>query len=185
MKIIFFDTETTGLDWRVNGVHQLAGEIMINGDIVDGFNYRVQPFENCKMDKKSLEISNTSTEDILGYKKEPQVMLLFSLMLQKYNTDGERFFLAGWRVPEFDVHFLKALYKRNSVDDEFRKLFYSNYIDVKSLASQYLLSSRLEMSSFRLLPVAEYLGIKADKNKLHGAAYDAYLCRLIYQIVTK
>ena len=106
MKIIFFDTETTGLDPKVNGIHQLAGEIAIGDEVIEKFDFRIKPFKGCKIDPKALEISNTQALDLKKYEKESQTYFLLYEILERhldYKDKKDKFFLAGWRVPEFDV----------------------------------------------------------------------------------
>lgn len=186
MKIIFFDTETTGLDAKIHGIHQLAGEIVINGKVVDKFDYRVQPFKGCEIDPEALKVSNTDVLDFRRkHNKEFQVQYMLYNLLEKhlnYKDKNDKFFLAGWRV-EFDVRFLEAFYSRNSQSDLFKSYFWSNPIDIKTMATQYLIEKRPELESFSLAPVAKYLGIPVIESKLHSAAYDAYLCRMVYEIV--
>jgi DNA polymerase-3 subunit epsilon len=185
-KIIFFDTETTGLDPKVNGIHQLAGEITIDDKVIERFDFRIKPFKGCEIDPKALEISNTNALDLKKYEQESQICFLLCEILERhldYKDKKDKFFLAGWRMPEFDSKFLKALFERNNGADDFKSFFWSNPIDIKVLATQYLIDKRREMESFSLVSVAKYLGVEVDESKLHGAAYDAYLSRIIYEIV--
>lgn len=184
-KLIFFDVETTGLDPKKHGIHQLAGEIVIDGLLIERFEYRIRPFRKCKIDKEALRVSNTSKAELNDYMSESEVMQcleekLFAYVRHSYNHNF--FFLAGWRVPEFDVKFLKAFFERNA-ELPFQRYFWDNPIDVKTLATQYLLDKRPEMESFSLAPVAKYLGVEVDESRLHTAAYDAYLSRNVYEIV--
>lgn len=188
MKIIFFDTETTGLDPVKCGMHQLAGEIVINDEVVNRFDYRINPFKGCEVDSESLKISNTDSLDFLKYHKEWQISFMFSDLIQKhldYKNKQDKFFLAGWRAPEFDVKFLKAFFERDSLLKAFfDSYFWSNPIDVKTLATHHLMHERQHMNSFSLAPVAKHLGIEVEESKLHTAAYDAYLCRRVFEIVS-
>lgn len=187
-KIIFFDTETTGLDPVKCGMHQLAGEIVINDEVVNRFDYRINPFKGCEVDSEALKISNTSSLDFLKYHKEYQVSFMFSDLLNKYldyKNKQDKFFLAGWRVPEYDVKFLQSFFERNfSLKEVFNSYFWSNPIDVKTLATNHLIQERQYMNSFSLAPVAKHLGIEVKESELHKAAYDAYLCRKVFEIVT-
>ena len=187
MKIIFFDTETTGLDPKVNGIHQLAGEIIIDDEEVEKFDYRIKPFKGSKIDPQALEVSNTKAIDFRKYDRESQIYFMLYEMFgkyQDYQDKKDKFFLAGWRAPEFDFKFLQAFYARNSQENTFNSSFWSNPIDVKVLATQYLMHQRPVMESFSLVSVAKYLGIEVDDSKLHSAAYDACLSRKIYEKVT-
>ena len=39
MKLLFFDLETTGIKYWRNGVHQISGEIVIDGVTKESFNF--------------------------------------------------------------------------------------------------------------------------------------------------
>lgn len=187
-KIIFFDTETTGLDCKVHGVHQLAGEIVINDKLIAWFDYKIKPFKECRIDEKALEVSNTSVLRMMTYNKEFQVAFMFTELISKhldYKNKKDKFFLATWaQDPGFDVKFLKAFFERNGKADSFDTYFWSNAIDVKTLATQYLINERHKIASFSLASIARYLGVEVDESQLHKASYDAYLCRKVYEIVT-
>jgi len=187
-KILFFDVETTGLDWRVNGIHQLAGEIVINNEVVDFFDLRINPFNGCEIDKRALDVSNTKQSDFKQYRSEEDIYFVLYELLERhvnYKNKKDKFFLAGWRAPEFDVKFLQALFERNAPDGIFSSYFWNNPIDVKVLATQYLLNERADMESFSLAAAAKHLGVEVAESKLHSAAYDAYLSRMVYEIVTR
>lgn len=185
MKLLFFDVETTGLDPKVHGIHQLAGEIVLDGRVIRDFELKINPFKGYQTDVRAMEISKTSSLDLLKYQQEKIAFFNFKCMIEDYIVPhlNDRFFLVGWRNPEFDNRFLQALFERNGCKDLFDSYFWSNSIDVKVLATQYLMDKRPIMESFSLAPVAGYLGIPVDQSKLHKASYDAYLTRKVYEIV--
>ena len=187
-KMLFFDVETTGLDWRVNGIHQLAGEIVIDNEVVEAFDFRIKPFKGCEINERALEVSNTKRSDFSLYLTGEEAYFRFYEMLEKYvncKDCKDKYFLAGWRAPEFDVKFLQAFFERTAPEGIFNSYFWNNPIDVKVLATQCLINERAVMDSFSLAPVAKHLGVEVDESKLHSAAYDAYLSRLVYEIVTR
>lgn len=186
IKVIFLDVETTGLDTVKCGIHQLAGTIVMNDEVIDRFDYRINPFKGCEVNEEALAVSNTQALDFLKYNQEWQVIHMFTQLLEKHKSypKNDKFYLAGWRVTEFDIKFLQSFFERNSLSKEiFDSYFWSNPIDVKTLATIRLMKERSYMKSFRLASVAKYLGVEVEESKLHTAAYDAYLCRKVYEIV--
>ena len=51
MKLLFFDLETTGIKYWRNGVHQISGEIVIDGVTKESFNFNVCPHPQCEIEE--------------------------------------------------------------------------------------------------------------------------------------
>lgn len=43
MKVVFFDLETTGTLVNKHGIHQISGMIVIDGEVKETFDFKVQP----------------------------------------------------------------------------------------------------------------------------------------------
>lgn len=43
MKVLFFDLETTGTLVNKHGIHQLSGMIVVDGEVKEKFDFKVQP----------------------------------------------------------------------------------------------------------------------------------------------
>lgn len=67
MKLLFFDLETTGIKYWRNGVHQISGEIVIDGVTKESFNFNVCPHPQCEIEEEALRICNVSKEQIQAY----------------------------------------------------------------------------------------------------------------------
>lgn len=183
-KLLFFDLETTGLDPNRHGIHQISGEIIVEGVSVESFNYRVRPNPLLEIDDDALKVSSVTREMVTTY--EPMEVVFKSLkdLLGKYinsykkgNTD--KFYLVGYNNSQFDNQFLKAFFLQNG-DEYFYTKFWSNSIDVMVLATVKLMDVRSTMPNFKLATVAKHLGISVDESRLHDASYDIYLTREIY-----
>jgi len=179
--------ETTGLDYRVNAIHQLSGCIEIDGTVVEEFNLKMQPFEGAIIEPKALKVSNVTMDILSTYEPSEAVFAKFMAMIGRYvnrykNTD--KMFLVGYNNVSFDNPFLRKWYEIHQKDDFFGSFFWSNSLDVMVLASEYLLEKRVVMDNFKLITVARTVGIEIDESKLHDAQYDIELTRTIYKIVT-
>ena len=53
-KLLYFDTETTGLDPVRNGIIQIAGIIVIDGEVKEEFNIKMQPHENDEITQRRI-----------------------------------------------------------------------------------------------------------------------------------
>jgi len=186
MKILFFDLETTGLNPAKNGIHQISGEIVIDGETKEQFDFKVQPNPKCLIEQQALDIAGVTSEQVLAYPPMIEVYAQFIAMLAKYvdkYKKTDKFFLCGYNNASFDNNFLRGFFLQNG-DNFFGSWFWSNTLDVMVLATTFLASKRHEMENFKLMTVAKCCGIKIDESKLHDASYDIYLTKEVYNIVT-
>lgn len=112
MKILYFDTETTGTDPKVNEITQIAGIIEIDGKAVDQFNLRCQPTNWEAIQPEALETTGIGIEQLKTF-PEPKVMarellLIFDRHIDKYNK-ADKFYPAGHNV-SFDLDFLQSFF---------------------------------------------------------------------------
>lgn len=187
MKVLFFDLETTGVLPNKHGIHQLSGEIMINGETKEKFDFKVRPNPKCEITQEALSIAGVTLEQVMAYPPMEYVFPQFISMLDKYVDrfdKKDKIFLAGYNNASFDNNFLRGWFLQNG-DKYFGSWFWSNSIDIMVLATPYLASKRAEMENFKLSTVAATLGINVSADNLHDASYDIYLTKEIFKIVTK
>jgi DNA polymerase-3 subunit epsilon len=185
MKLLFFDLETTGTNPGKNGIHQISGEIVINGKTMERFDFKVQPNPKCVIEEQALSVAGVTREQILAYPLMFEVYQKFVAMLGKYVdkfNKTDKFFLVGFNNASFDNQFLRGFFLQNG-DQYFGSWFWSNSIDVMVLASACLADRRHEMENFKLATVAKFLGVNVDDASLHNADYDIFLTKAIYDIV--
>lgn len=187
MKTIkfFYDLETTGLDYRKHGIHQIAGYIEVDNEIVEEINLHVRPHPKAIIDPSALAICKVTEEQILGYPDMKdiynQLINILSKYVDRYNK-MEKMFLIGYNNRSFYDDFFRSWFEQND-DAFFFSCFWPNTLDVMVLATEYLLKIRPFMPSFKLSRVAHTLGIGVIENKLHDSYYDVYLTREIYRII--
>lgn len=184
IKRCFIDCETTGLDPRQHTIHQLSGMIYQDEELTETFNFNIKPHERGRIDSKALEVSGLTKEIVLGYpdRKEqaPKFLEILRKTVDRYNTKDKMFFVAY--NAHFDNGFLRKFLEQNG-EKYFGSYFWSNNIDVMTLAGQHLIDKRHEMKNFRQGTVAETLGIEVDQMKLHDSLYDIEIMKQIYDIV--
>ena len=115
----------------------------------------------------------------LAYK---DLLALLDIYIDRYNPK-DKAYLVGYNNRAFDDPFLRKWFEQNG-DSYMGSWFWSDSLDVLSLASEYLIDRRATMNSFKLIRVAKELGLVVEKDRLHEAGYDVYLTRKIYRIVT-
>lgn len=185
MKLFFYDLETTGINPGKNGIHQISGEIVIDGKTMERFDFKVRPNPKCVIEDEALKVAGVTKEQVLSYPSMQEVYGKIIGMLSKYVDKfnrSDKFFLVGYNNAAFDNQFFRGFFLQNG-DQYFGSWFWSNTIDVMVLASLRLLSKRSEMENFKLATVARFLGIQVDEAKLHDAGYDIYLTKAIYDML--
>jgi DNA polymerase-3 subunit epsilon len=186
MKLLFFDLETTGINPAKNGIHQISGEIVINGETKERFDFKVQPNPNALIEQQALDVAGVTKKQVLSYPSMGEIYQKFVAMLAKYVdkfNKTDKFFLVGYNNAAFDNQFLRGFFLQNG-DNYFGLWFWSNSIDVMALASNHLADQRPEMENFKLATVAKFLGVNVDDASLHDAMYDIIaLTKAIYEIV--
>lgn len=187
MKILFFDLETTGVNPAKHGIHQISGEIVIDGQSKEQFNFHVQPNPKAIIEEEALAVGGVTREQIMAYPPMQEIYNKFISLLSKYvdkYNKADKFFLAGYNNAAFDNQFLRGFFLQNN-DKYFGSWFWANSIDVMVLATVYLAEKRQEMENFKLATVAKTLGVNVDDESLHDAMYDINLTKAIYDIVTR
>lgn len=186
MKLLFFDLETTGTNPGKHGIHQISGQIVIDGVIKETFDFHVQPNPKALIEDEALKVGNVTREQILAYPPMHQVYQEFVSMLgkcvDKFNKK-DKFFLVGYNNAAFDNQFLRGFFLQNG-DVYFGSWFWANSIDVMVLASAYLATRRPDMENFKLSTVARTLGVDVQSESLHDAMYDIELTKAVFDIVT-
>lgn len=186
MKLFFFDLETTGVNPAKNGIHQISGEIIIDGITKESFDFKVQPNPKAIIEEEALNVAGVTKDQIMAYPSMKVVYSEIIKMLSKYVdkfNKTDKFFLVGYNNASFDNQFFRGFFMQNN-DNYFGSWFWSNSYDVMVLATPYLAEKRHLMENFKLPTVAKFLGIETDESKLHDAGYDIYLTKCIFNIIT-
>jgi len=181
IKRCFIDTETTGLDPKLNAVIEIGGIIEIDGEVRESFEIGAQPFPNDMIMPEALKVNKLSYDDIMANPLPTQAYWDFHHLLEKYINKydkKDKFLFYGWKC-QFDYDFLWQFFLKN--DDKYFGSFFSwPTIDVASIVAEFLGERRKELTDFHLDTVAEYFGLKVDETKRHTALGDAELTRWIY-----
>ncbi len=185
-KLFFYDLETTGVKYWRNGIHQISGMIIIDGEEKEQFNFKVKPFVNALIEDEALSIAGVTKEDLLDY--EPmdivynKLISILSKYIIKYNK-LDKFHLVGYNNASFDNQFFRAFFVQNN-DSYFGSWFWADTIDCMVLASNKLKSERANLLNFQLKTVSKHLGIEVDEDRLHDAMYDIELTKRIYDLLS-
>jgi len=186
MLKIFLGLETTGVNVRKHSIHQIAGFIEVDGEVVEKFDIKTRPHPKAEYEPIALTICKKTEAELKAYpemaKAYRKLIRVLTKYVDKYNPK-QKAFLIGFNISHFDSVFLRAWFEQNG-DSFIDSWFWKSEIDVMSLAAQYLITRRENMPSFKLKRVAKELGIEIKEESLHDAFYDVELTRDIYRIVT-
>lgn len=173
-KIILIDVETTGLSAYKNGILQIAGCIIIDGQKQDAFNWYVKPFPDDKVEQKALDCNGTTLADIETdkYRDPIEVYNDFTKMMlrhiNKYDKQDKLWFMAY--NASFDSGFIRSWLKKCG-DNWYGSYFWTPYLDVMQLCAFGLMHDRHKLPNFKLGTIMEALGVEA-KGDLHDADVD-------------
>ena len=184
-KVIYIDIETTGLTEK-HGLIQLSGIIVIDDEVKEEFDFRVQPFKCDLISSQALEVTGVKQEDLDKAPYEPPAVVhsrfleLLGRYVDKFDKT-DKFFFIGYNAA-FDMQKLREFFQKNN-DNYIGSWFWFPYIDVMTLAAQKLKSERHKMDNFKLFTVARKLGLEVDESKLHNSMYDIELTKEVYSRV--
>lgn len=185
MKYLFYDLETTGVKHWKHGIHQIAGIVVIGGEVKESFDIKMQPYEKVEITDEALAFAGITREDLAGYQDMANGKADFTSMLNKYVdrfNKKDKFHLVGFNNRAFDDKFLRAFFEYNG-DNYFGSWFWPDSLDVLVLASFALREERTELPDFKLESVAKHLGIDFDPEAAHDALYDVQITKQIFEIL--
>lgn len=187
MKIIFIDTETTGLNSHKNDIIQIAGLVTEDKKILDEFNFKCQPVNWNTISKQALQINNTTLDDMKKYEMPQATFIHFLKVLEKH-FNGEKFLIAGQNVKAFDWRFIVAFWENHKryADPEFQFYFDNRKsLDLLDLSRPLKQTGILDVPNVKLGTIVEALNIKVD-GELHDALADIKATQQgFYGLVTK
>lgn len=114
-KILWFDTETTGIDKGCDIV-QMAGIVDIDGQAVEEFDITSRPFPDTVITEEALKITRKTREQIMAYQEPVDAMIKLEAIFAKYISKFDRndkFLLAGHNMG-FDFEKLIAFFEKNN-----------------------------------------------------------------------
>jgi DNA polymerase-3 subunit epsilon len=184
-KLLFLDTETTGLDTNRCGVYQISGIVDINGVVKEEINLFCDIFEGDIIEEGAFERNKACLELLKTYPKPSKTFFSFIKVLRKYidqYNKKDKFIMVAYSA-DFDGRVLRRFFEKNG-NEYFGAFFFWPYLDIMQLATFFFQDERHGLEKFRQQDVAEQLGISVDEAKLHDGLYDVKLTREIYYKIT-
>jgi DNA polymerase-3 subunit epsilon len=169
-KKVWLDLETTGLSANKHGVIELALMVEVNHKIVDKLCVVMKPFKGCEYTDEALEINKKTKKQIKKFPKEKDVVREIVDFLDNNRVSYQP--LAGYNV-QFDIRFLKALFKRNGI-------FYTDYFNYYDIDIYgFVKFIQLPTKNKKLGTVCEHFEI--DLSDAHNALDDIEATYKLYK----
>lgn len=115
MKILWYDTETTGLTEN-SAMFQISGVIEIDGKEVEEFDIFCKPHKDADISDQALEVTGVTMEKLESYQSPKdayeQLVDIFSKYINKFDKE-DKFVIAGQNI-RFDIDVLNRFFKRNN-----------------------------------------------------------------------
>lgn len=182
-KIIYIDTETTGLNREKCAITQLAGVIRV-GDQEEEFNFFMAPHEGAEISDEALNTQGKTLDEVKAYPDQALQYAHFLTLLGKYVKKfdkQDKFILLGWNIG-YDADIVRAWFTRNG-DKFFGSWFWTPPIDIMSVAAMALVPVRPSLPNFRLETVYRFLFQNDGEIEFHDARADIAATRRIARVL--
>lgn len=187
MKVIYIDTETTGLNPNENGMIEIAAIIEQSGTIIDEIVLELNPLSYSKpiiITPEALEVNGRDEKD---FPKLPNSERQFKRFIRFLNKHIDRFDktdklkVIGYNVT-FDIGFIEAWFKDNG-NDFYGAYFYRKELDVFALVKHLTHFGLIDTEDEKLGTICEHFGI--EHGEKHTAKADIIATRELYTVLRK
>ncbi len=161
---MYIDLETTGVNPKMNGICQIGGIIVANGQ-TEEFNWYMNPgdvrIEPAAMGLNGITVekmkASPSSED-----RYEQFQKLAGKYVNKYDPK-DKFYFIGYNN-DFDMNFMRSWFEHHQ-DQYLGSWFYYPPLDVMQVAAFKLMGERGNLQNLKLSTVYEYV---LKKPLMHG-----------------
>lgn len=178
-KVIFMDTETTGLDTDKCSPIQISVIIEEDGKIIDKWSSFVRPFIGASISMEALNIHGFSVAEINKFPDTQTVYMELVQFLNKHIGSKEKAILGGYNVG-FDRDMLRTFFKKHN-NHKFDNYFDWRHLDVLHIITPLQCLNILpELKNNKLETWCNHYGIDLSA---HDSASDIEATReLFYKI---
>lgn len=177
MKVLWIDTETTGLTPGKNGIYQIAYIVEIDGEIKEFGEILFNPGD-VEYSEEALKINGKTKEQIQSFpdsrwaKKELQAVM--DKYVNKYDR-SDKFIPAGYNV-KFDIDMVRAWWE--SLGDKYIGSYLDyHFLDVMSIGMAERYFGRLDIPNHKLTTICQHYGIEFNA---HDAGEDILATRELF-----
>jgi len=183
-KILWLDVETTGTDYKIHDIWQLAYIIEIDGVVVEECEMLIRPDNMDAIDDKALEIGGITREELekIDYNIADAVADLkksWAKFIDRYDRD-DKFVIVGYYV-NFDAQFLREMFVKAGDRYGIGSWCFSCLLDVSSFVAIAVGKFGFRFENHKLETVCEKLKIPLEK--AHDSMQDIRATRALYNIL--
>lgn len=181
-KVLWLDTETTGVNPVRNCLIQIGYMVEIESKIVAEGSILSRPFPDSVIDQGALDVHGKTVEEIQAYPPAKQAFNAFVFELGQFCNQydkTDKFIMAGYNV-RFDNDMLRSYFNKCG-SSYFGSWFFWPCLDVVSFLALRVAKSGLALSNFQLKTVCEKFRIPL---KAHDALADIRATRELFQMLT-
>ena len=183
-KLLYIDTETTGLYPNKHGLTQVAAIIVIDGEEKERIDLPINPSTYRTftpiIDDKALEIQGRTRDQLSLNESSHYQFGEFVSILKEHLEEDEKIQIAGYNT-SFDIGFVKAWFRDNNAS--FSDYFTYKDVDVFALVKHLRLLGLLDgCENDKLSTVCEFYGIELDA---HDAMNDIVATRELYKYLVE
>lgn len=190
-KVIWIDTETTGLNSQIHGVREVGFIIEIDGvEVEKGFlEINTMTYENERYISKYVRKEMGVDEELLtSYPSSSYQQITFENILHKYVNTNEKskFQMAGFNI-EFDYDFIKKWFDDTPKSTDFNVYFGYQKLDVLELVRHLRYLNIFKTQNNKLETLCKHFDIEIDAHQalsdieatkeLHTVLADRYIKR--------
>jgi len=180
MKLLYLDTETTGLSEYKNGLVEIAGIIEIDGEVKDVIDLACAPFPQDEISDYALETQGVTEAQMRAYeppkKAYDALIATMSRHVNRYDK-ADKFVFIGYNI-QFDIKFLEKFFEKHD-DKYFGSWCNRRSMDIMSMLYWWKYRTGVELENWKLGTVCEHFGI--DLSNAHTALADIKATRQLFR----
>jgi DNA polymerase-3 subunit epsilon len=182
-KLLYLDTETTGLDAVRNDLIEVSFIVEIDGVVKAEEKIRSQPFDYDAIDPAALLTTGLKVQDIKAFPTPADaydaIILLFEAFVDRFDKE-DKFLPAGYNTV-FDLNFLAGFFRKANPEDRFGIGSFIKWqpFDLLAHLRNKAFAKGTDFKNFKLETVAAAHGLEI---KAHDSASDVKVCRDLVKI---
>jgi len=186
-KLMFLDTETTGLYPFKHSPYDISGIIEVGGEVKESFSIQCKPLRFDNITQEALDANGMTIEKLenlqLTQKGYKELLAIWDGTVDKYNTD-DKMVVIGHNV-DFDIRMLNGWFK--NLDNNFFYSYVNRYaVDTFEIAKWLLVRGLIpqNIENLQLETLCRHFKLidDIDDGNFHKSAlYDIEMNKKIYE----